>query len=164
MVRYRHLSAKENLPRTGSKVKWQDNGCFVCGPENPIGLRLEFELDRKNLRATSRVTFKPEHQGWDGVVHGGIIAAVLDDVMAYAIMTTDNLAITTRLSLTYRKPVLVGEIMYLEGVIVKLGTRTAVTHGVLFSLVNDGNGEKRMVKCKSEGTYFLDHPMGGEVK
>ncbi|MCX6645652.1 MAG: PaaI family thioesterase [bacterium] len=154
------MKEKLEIPRTGQKVEWCDDGCFVCGRNNQIGLHIKFDFDRENHRAMASHVFSPEHQGWDRVVHGGIIAAVLDDVMAYAIMTTNNLAITTRMSVTYRKEVRVGETVYLDGWIEKLTSRAAKTKGVLYTLEN---GEK-IVKAEADGTYFLDRPEGVERK
>jgi acyl-coenzyme A thioesterase PaaI-like protein len=160
------MSEMDDIPREGNKVRFRDNGCFVCGKENPIGLHLNFELDRENHRAKSSVTFGPEHQGWDGVVHGGLLSSVLDDVMAYAIMTTDNLAITTRLSTTYRKPVKVGETLFLEGSVDKIGSRTAKTCAVGYVIIgeNSDNADNREIKVEAEGIYYLDHPTGDEER
>ena len=155
------MGTRDSIPRQGDKVAFRDRRCFVCGKANPIGLHLVFDLDRENDRATSSVTFGVDHQGWDGVVHGGLLASVLDDVMAYAIMTTDNLAITTRMTTTYRQPVKVGETLYLEGIVEKLGSRIAKTKAVGYTLVTNGNKQEKIIKVEAEGAYFLDHPAGG---
>lgn len=158
MVRFQPMKERTEIPREGRKVKWLDDGCFVCGSTNPIGLHLEFKLDHENKRATSELVFRPEHQGWDNVVHGGLQASVLDDVMAYAIMTTNKLAITTRMSIKFRKEVKVGETVYLEGWVDNLGSRIAKTKGILYTLED---GEK-IINTECEGTYFLDRPQGDE--
>ena len=54
--------------------------CFVCGLENPIGLRLVFEEDEE--RVWTEFTPRQEHQGWPGVLHGGLVCTLLDEVMA----------------------------------------------------------------------------------
>lgn len=61
---------------------WGFSSCFGCGPENPIGLKLVFRKDGENTVGT----FTPTglHQGWSGLVHGGIILCLLDEAMAYA--------------------------------------------------------------------------------
>jgi acyl-coenzyme A thioesterase PaaI-like protein len=151
------MNTSRDRPRLGARVALQDDACFVCGPSNPIGLHLEFERDIENRRATSRVTFAKEHQGWDGVVHGGILAAVLDDVMAYAIMTTDNLPITTRISVMYRKPVRVGETMALEGIVVEIRPRVAQARGIIYP-ADGGEGARQDIRCEAEGIYYLDAP------
>jgi len=154
------MSERKDIPREGNKVRFRDEGCFVCGEKNPVGLHLKFDLDRETRTARSKVVFSAEYQGWDGVVHGGLLASVLDDAMAYAVMTTDKLGMTTRMTTIYRKPVMVGEVLYLEGRVEKLGSRTAKTSATGYVLEN--GGENRVVKVEAEGIYYLDHPTGDE--
>jgi acyl-coenzyme A thioesterase PaaI-like protein len=52
--------------------------CFVCGIENPIGLKLFFYTDDEG-RTITRFRPKPEHQGYPGQLHGGIISTLLDE-------------------------------------------------------------------------------------
>ena len=56
--------------------------CFGCGQNNPIGLKLTFKWDGK----TAKAEFTPNrfHQGWSGMIHGGIITSLLDEAMSYA--------------------------------------------------------------------------------
>ena len=51
--------------------------CFVCGIENPIGLKLSFYTDDEG-RCITRFQPRPEHQGYPGQLHGGIISTLLD--------------------------------------------------------------------------------------
>ena len=53
--------------------------CFGCGDENPHGLRLKMEIEDGELRAD--FTPGPHHEGWPGIVHGGVISALLYEVM-----------------------------------------------------------------------------------
>jgi len=64
----------QTLPHTHS--------CFVCGESNPAGLNMRFETDGRIVRAQFRP--QPQHIGFKGVVHGGIIATVLDEIMVWA--------------------------------------------------------------------------------
>ena len=61
--------------------------CFVCGMQNPIGLKIIFEGDGE--RAWARFTASDEHQGYPGVLHGGITFALLDEVIGRAAMELD---------------------------------------------------------------------------
>jgi acyl-coenzyme A thioesterase PaaI-like protein len=63
----------------GSIMEKQPNSriCFVCGIENPIGLHLAFTTDDEG-RCTARFRPSPEHQGYPGQLHGGIISTLLD--------------------------------------------------------------------------------------
>ena len=83
------------------------SGCFACGPANPIGLRLRFTADGDTVRA--EFTPGPHFQGYDGVVHGGIVAAALDDAMAQLFHMKGQESLTARLEIRFRKETPVGE-------------------------------------------------------
>ena len=87
--------------------------CFACGHSNPIGLKLAFELDGDEYVTTFEV--RPEHQGWAGIVHGGLLATVLDEAMARLLWEKRINAITGRLEVRYHKPVAVGEALEIRG-------------------------------------------------
>lgn len=141
-------------PEEGRRVSFREKACFVCGIQNPSGLKLEFEYDEAYHKATARYTFSDSHQGWDGVVHGGILAAVLDDAMAHAILTYDKMGITTRITVTYRDAVMVGEMIQIEGIVLEVRNRIARAEAVMFSVSCDES--ERIMKCKAEGIYYLD--------
>lgn len=90
--------------------------CFVCGVDNDNGLKMKFYEDSPGeVRATITV---PEHfRGYPGVVHGGITAAMLDEVAGRAFMggATPRFLVTARMSVRYRRPVPVGEPLILKG-------------------------------------------------
>ena len=87
--------------------------CFVCGPDNPIGLHLVFRLE--DGLCVSEFTPGPAHVGYPGVVHGGMIYSVLDDVMANLLYLNGARAYTASCSIRYRRPASVGEPLRLEG-------------------------------------------------
>jgi acyl-coenzyme A thioesterase PaaI-like protein len=78
--------------------------CFVCGIENPIGLHLHFYTDDQG-RCTARFRPRPEHQGYPGHLHGGIISTLLDETMGRVLTPRNVWAVTGRLEISYRKPV-----------------------------------------------------------
>lgn len=81
--------------------------CLVCGIENDFGLKTRFyETDNNELVAVFRPM--PEHQSYPNVTHGGISAAILDEVIGREIMmTTDSetFGVTVELTVRYKKPV-----------------------------------------------------------
>ena len=89
------------------------NGCFVCGPSNPIGLRVAFRLEGGVCRAG----FTPQsvHQGYDGLTHGGILFSLLDDVMANWLFLQGVRAYSAKVEIRYREPLPVGTPLLLEG-------------------------------------------------
>ncbi len=84
--------------------------CFVCGPENPAGLKLRF---RKESPKSPSTTFKPppEWTGWGDIMHGGFQALVLDETMSWvAFKLTDVTAFVTRdIQLRYLRPVKINQ-------------------------------------------------------
>lgn len=85
----------------------RDGGsCFACGQANPIGLRLRFEDDGHGIRA--EFTPGPQFQGYDGILHGGIVAAALDDAMANLFHRRGRETVTARLEIRYRREAPIG--------------------------------------------------------
>ncbi len=88
--------------------------CFACGPKNPIGLHLDFQLSGE--RFTARKKIAPEYQGYSGIVHGGIVTTLLDEAMGgYLYNGLGERAVTARLAVRYRNPAPVGEELLIEG-------------------------------------------------
>lgn len=83
-----------------------DNYCFACGKDNPIGLHMHFEYEKD--RAIGSFTPQNEHQGFAGIVHGGILSTVLDEAMAHAIIAAGFKAVTARMEVQFKKPTSVG--------------------------------------------------------
>lgn len=81
--------------------------CFVCGRQNPVGLKLTFYEDDEAHEVRVDFTVPEEYQGYPGVVHGGIVSAILDEVSGRAVMMADGeerLMATLRLSVRFRRP------------------------------------------------------------
>jgi acyl-coenzyme A thioesterase PaaI-like protein len=109
--------------------------CFVCGVENPFGLHLVFHQTGAGEVMADFIA--PEHfQGYPGVVHGGIVAAMLDEISGRAHMGDDpskpRFMFTARLELRYRRNVPVGQPLHLVGKALKSKGRTATASGQIF--------------------------------
>lgn len=94
-------------PRQGAR------NCFVCGPENPVGLRLTFRLE--DGKCVSEFTPDENHVGYPGVVHGGMIYSAMDDVMANWLYLRGARAYTARCEIRYHEPAAVGQALRLVG-------------------------------------------------
>lgn len=90
--------------------------CFVCGVKNPHGLHLKF-YEKAPGEIVAETTVSDEYQGYPGVVHGGIIAAMLDEATGRSQMRGDSqrFMYTAQLSIRYRKPVPVGKLLHITG-------------------------------------------------
>jgi acyl-coenzyme A thioesterase PaaI-like protein len=81
--------------------------CFICGRQNPLGLKMDFHEDPAAGQVRAQVTVPAAFQGYPGVVHGGIVAAILDEVSGRSVLlhgSEDNLMATLRLTIRYRRP------------------------------------------------------------
>jgi acyl-coenzyme A thioesterase PaaI-like protein len=85
------------------------HNCFGCGRLNVHGLQLELMVDPEGDGVVTRFVPPAHAEGYRGMVHGGIISTVLDEVMAWSLYRQGIWAVTGQLTTKYRKPVLVGE-------------------------------------------------------
>jgi len=84
------------------------NECFVCGKENPLGLKLLFEAENGQVS----VSFTPSnhYMGYENVLHGGVITAVLDEAMGWAAALAEGrMCMAAELTMRFRRPVIVGQ-------------------------------------------------------
>jgi len=100
------------------------NYCFVCGRKNPRGLYMVFYDDGEN-EVFSEYTVGEEYQGYPGIVHGGVIASMLDEVVARVAMIGDphHFMLSVKLQVKYRQAVPTSTPIKVVGRIVKLRGR-----------------------------------------
>ena len=101
--------------------------CFICGIENPVGLKLRiYENSEGNIETTYTA---PDHfQGYPGVLHGGIVASILDEICGRALMgnpSSPRFMFTGKLEVRYRKNVPIGEPLRVIGKTIQSKTRSA---------------------------------------
>ena len=92
----------------------EDGMCFACGEKNPISLALKFEAINENK---VRAEFTPGvyHQGYNGIIHGGLTATLLDEAMAHVIGFKRIKAFTAELEIRYRQAIEIGEKLEIIG-------------------------------------------------
>ena len=113
-----------------------EHWCFACGRLNEAGLHLDFDVSRD--RAETRFTPRRGHEGYDGTVHGGIVTALLDETMGWAIFHQGIWGVTAKLEVLFKRPVPVGEAVIVTGALVRERGRTIETHG---TVTNEATGE-----------------------
>ncbi len=104
--------------------------CFVCGMENPIGLKLFFYEDSDG-RVTATFTPRNEHQGYPGVLHGGITAALLDEVLGRVVIGRGVWLMTARMDLRYKRAIPLGQPLTIVGQVVRETRRLLEAQGEL---------------------------------
>jgi uncharacterized protein (TIGR00369 family) len=104
--------------------------CFVCGRSNPVGLYMHF-YDDGDVEVVSEYSVPSHYQGYPGVVHGGVLAAMLDEVVARVSMIEDHhhFMMSVRLQVLYRHPVPVETPLRVVGRILRLRGRLGKAEG-----------------------------------
>lgn len=108
--------------------------CFVCGLENPFGLHLHF-YDNGQDEVYADFTIAPEHQGYPGVAHGGVTAAILDETAGRTVLISDpmHFFMTVKMEIKYRQPVPVGTPLRAVGRMTKQKGRLVNAHAEIHS-------------------------------
>lgn len=109
--------------------------CFACGVDNPIGLQIRFRME--NGRCLGEFTPEVNHVGYDNTVHGGIIYAALDDVMANVLYLQEIKAHTARCEIRYRRPLEVGQAIRLVGWVDRQRGRLVMLKGEARRIADD---------------------------
>lgn len=96
-------------------VQLQKNYCFVCGMNNPDGMRLKFTLDEERQAFVCKFRLSNRYTGPPGHCHGGIIASILDDAMGKVNKLHHVIALTREMTVEYLKPVPLHQLLRVEG-------------------------------------------------
>ena len=86
-----------------------NNKCFVCGQKNSDGLQLQFRYSPDSGKVETRFVPDAKYQGWKGVLHGGIIMTLLDEVMAKAAVKKGFNVLTGEITTKFKNPARVME-------------------------------------------------------
>ncbi|WP_322800003.1 PaaI family thioesterase [Thermoflexus sp.] len=100
--------------------------CFICGVQNPAGLKVRFYEDGKTT-VRAEVVIPEVYQGYPGVAHGGVVAALLDEAAGRAVMieAPERFMVTAQLTVRYHHPVPIGQTLLLVARPLRAGTRLA---------------------------------------
>jgi uncharacterized protein (TIGR00369 family) len=150
-----------------SLVGNKDSRCYVCGPENRLGLRVRFAPCGAQGSHAS-YTARAEHAGWSGVLHGGVIFALMDEALGWSLYFQGIAAVTARAETRFHKPVPVGTRVTVTGRVVKQRRRLFEAHAELRidGLGNTLLAETNATMCvlgQSNGVHATQrNPLGKE--
>ena len=124
-----------------------DDGCFACGRDNPFGLQLD-DFALNDDRVSARFTPRAEYRGAGTMLHGGIAATALDEILVWAgILVEGVLSVTGNVGLRFRRPVHVGDAIVVSGRVDERSGRRLQLSGEL--LVGDET------KVEASGLYLV---------
>ena len=132
----------QNAPRG-----WKRDYCFGCGPANPFGLQLKFEVAPTGDSYIADFELATEFGGPPGHAHGGIVATILDEAMSKANKLKSRIALTRRIEVEYLRPVPLGKQLVVEGHIGSVRGRASYNHAEIRN--TDG-----VVLARSRGKFL----------
>ena len=128
-------------------LRTESSGCFVCGPDNPIGLKVVFDIE--DGKCIGEFVAKKEHSGFRNITHGGILFSLLDDVMANFLWLQGEQCFTARADIRYRDQLEVGQLVRLISWCEKRKGRLAQMRGEIVRLSD------QVTVAEASGTFML---------
>ncbi len=121
---------RETREEIEARMRKQPNSryCFLCGLQNPIGLKLSF-YEENERRVIAHFVPGEAYQGYPGVLHGGISCALLDETIGRTLVPHDIWAVTVELKVRFLKPVPLGQEITVIGEMLRLRSRTMEGRG-----------------------------------
>ena len=145
------MADREARSRGGlAGYQFEPHRCFACGELNEHGLQLQLHADEAGC--WTELTLDERFQGWESVAHGGIVATILDEVMAWSVIGRGTWGVTARLNLAFRKPIQTGQPLRAEGWVVEDRRRSIRTEG---RVIDPRTGT---VLATGEGTFMAAPP------
>ena len=113
-------------------------GCLVCGRENPHGLRLHFHVDDSTGKVETLFTPTVHHIGFEGMIHGGVLATVLDEIMVWAATWKCKcFCVCAELSVRFRNSAIVGEELRVSAEVTEARSKITYTTGTVLNARGD---------------------------
>jgi len=101
------MTPQPTIERLCERCGREHPDCIVCSPTNPLGLRLKPELCADGS-VEAAFPCAPSFQGYAGILHGGVTAALLDGIMTHCLFAHDVSAVTAQLAIRFQSPVAIG--------------------------------------------------------
>jgi uncharacterized protein (TIGR00369 family) len=106
-----------------------DHYCFVCGKRNTDGLNLNFLCAEG--KAFAEFVLRKKFQGYKDIVHGGIIAAILDEAMIKAVLARGIHAVTAEIAVRFKAPLFTDERALVTAEITKTGKKLVAAGAII---------------------------------
>jgi acyl-coenzyme A thioesterase PaaI-like protein len=143
--------------------------CFVCGVENPAGLHITFfetepPEEGAPVETRAEITVPQQYQGYPGIVHGGIIASMLDEIASRTVFRGDPLrfVVTAKMNVRYRKPVPVEIPLKLRGWVISDRLRVVEVGGEITNARGEVLAEAEATLVEVEPGFFGDQALSSD--
>lgn len=125
------------------------SNCFVCGQANKSGLQIPFVRDGEQ-GSCARYTARPEHDGWPGVLHGGVTFSLMDEALGWALFFQGLRGVTARAETQFKRPIRAGTAVMIRGWTTGRRRRLISAHAEIRT-----EGDNSELMAEMEATMFL---------
>ena len=135
-----------------------DHYCFVCGRDNPRGLKIKVTYFPEEMAAETELALSREYQGWAGVIHGGLLSTLLDEMMAHAVWNFAGPGLTLNMEVRFHHPLKPDETIRVRGALLSSnGSRRRAEAEITRSRDN-----RKIASAKSRFLLLEDKGGGGD--
>lgn len=124
--------------------------CFGCSPDNPSGLKVKFKIENGALLGEFHSSHN--HEGPPSIVHGGVIAAIIDESFAaFAVQILGTDARTVRAEIAFRRPAYLKDKLHIQTTLKEENRRLITLQARVYvdsTLIAEGRGT--LFKAKTE--------------
>lgn len=150
------MTVQEKKPAALDITPVADNYCFVCGRDNPRGLKIKVKYFPEDLAAETQLALPREYQGWAEVIHGGILSTLLDEIMAHAVWHFAGPGVTLSMEVRFYHPLKPGEAIRVRGVLTSANGRRRTAEAEIIR----SRDRRKIAGAKSR--FLLLEDKGGE--
>ncbi len=131
--------------------------CFGCSPTNPIGLKMRFFGKPGEPEVVTRYVVRENYCGFKAYAHGGIIALLFDEILAYASYHVhEQFGMTKSLNVQFHKPVVIGKVHFLKACVLESKPRASGGLDVAIEAsIYAGTGESGKPCASATGVYVV---------
>jgi acyl-coenzyme A thioesterase PaaI-like protein len=146
MMESAHINKNEMLTQTRRRTHPH---CAVCNLGNRHGLKIDYVFDERTQNVTATFLGETCHEGYPGILHGGVISAIFDGAMGNCLFAVGKTAVTVEITTRFRHPVVLHEKTLVCARIVR---ESYPVYCLEAEIAQDGQ-----VKAKAEGKFY-DQP------
>jgi acyl-coenzyme A thioesterase PaaI-like protein len=134
----------------GVRLDTKTDRCWVCGPGNPSGLHVTFEPDGDRGSRAVYVA-RDEHRGWPGVLHGGLLLALMDEALGWSLYFHGAGGLTARFDARFRQPAVIGSTLIIRAWTLERRGRLVKAHAEVRLDTDHG-----AVVAEADASMFVD--------
>ena len=140
-----------------ARLRRKTRGCYVCGAENAAGLHIPFDPEGDD-GSVAAYTARREHEGWGGILHGGVTFALMDEALGWALYFHGLSGVTARVETRFRQPIPVGTRLVIRGWMTGRRRRIVTARAE----IRDDSPERTLFAEADATMYLLNVEEGGD--